>query len=82
VAEKNSILPNSLAILGGKKVNRGKRECNEQCKYFKFHGQRYRTKHLNSRVEAARNKGDEEAEKHIIQIIASGKDPDNHLYPK
>jgi hypothetical protein len=52
------------------------RECKEQCKYYQVHGQRYRTKHLNSRLEAeaARAKGDEEAEKCIIQIIARERD--------
>jgi hypothetical protein len=50
------------------------RECKEQCMYFQVHGQRYHTKHLNSRLEAARAKGDEEAEKCIIQIIAREHD--------
>lgn len=49
-------------------------ECKQQCKYFRVHGQRYRTQHLNRRLEAARSRGDEEAEKRILQIITRERD--------
>jgi hypothetical protein len=50
------------------------KECKAQCYYFKVHGQKYRTHHLNKRLEAAREKQDEEAEKRILQIIRREKD--------
>eukprot|EP00956_Cyclotella_meneghiniana_P010074 scaffold13929_cov79-Cyclotella_meneghiniana.AAC.4 len=50
------------------------RECKNQCKHFKIHGQRYRTQHLNKRLEAAREKQDEEAERRILQIIRRERD--------
>ena len=44
------------------------RECKQQCKYYQ--GQCFRRKHLNKRLETAREKQDEEAKKRILQIIA------------
>ena len=44
-------------------------ECKKQCKYYKIHGQKYRTKHLNRRLAAAQEKGDEEAERRILEIV-------------
>lgn len=45
-----------------------------KCKYFRKHGGRYRRKHLNSRLAAARDKQDEEAEKRILDIIRLEKE--------
>ena len=42
--------------------------------FFKVHGQRYRNQHLNRRLEAARDKRDEETEQRILQIIKREKD--------
>jgi hypothetical protein len=50
------------------------RECKQQCKYFQIHGQKYRRKFLNKRLEAAREKQDVEAEQRILQIIARERD--------
>ena len=38
------------------------RECKAQLRFFKVHGQRFRNQHLNRRLEAARDKRDEESE--------------------
>jgi exonuclease III len=50
------------------------RECRAQCNYFRVHGQKYRTQHLNKRLEAARERQDEEAERRILQIMRREKD--------
>ena len=47
--------------------------CKEQCKYFRKHGQRYRRKHLQSRLQAAKDRRDEEAEHRILAILAREK---------
>jgi hypothetical protein len=44
-------------------------ECKRQCKHFEIHGQKYRSRHLNRRLVAAREKGDEEAERRILEIV-------------
>ena len=44
-------------------------ECKCQCKHFEIHGQKYRSRHLNRRLAAAREKGDEEAERRILEIV-------------
>ena len=49
-------------------------ECKRQCKYFQIHGQRYQTQHLNRRLDAAREKEDEDAERRILQIIRREKE--------
>jgi hypothetical protein len=50
------------------------RECKQQCKYYQVHGQKYRRRFLNKRLEAAREKQDGEAERRILQIIARERD--------
>ena len=47
--------------------------CKDKCNYFKKHGHRYRRKHLHTRLENARRRRNEEAEKRIIEIIAREK---------
>jgi hypothetical protein len=48
-------------------------ECKAQCKYFMKHGKRYRSRHLQNRLRAARDKQNEAAERRILQIIQGGK---------
>ena len=50
------------------------KECKRQCKHFQIHGQKYRTQHLHRRLDAAREKEDEEAEHRILQIIRREKE--------
>ena len=45
-----------------------------KCKYFRKHGGRYRSKHLSSRLAAARDRQDEEAEKRVLEIIRLEKE--------
>jgi hypothetical protein len=45
------------------------RECKNRLKHFKIHGQKYRSQHLRRRLDAAKESGDDEAEKRILQII-------------
>eukprot|EP00956_Cyclotella_meneghiniana_P026049 scaffold55510_cov37-Cyclotella_meneghiniana.AAC.1 len=49
-------------------------ECKTQCGYFKVHGSKYRKRHLDRRLAAARDKEDSEAEQRILQIIQREKD--------
>jgi hypothetical protein len=49
-------------------------ECKKQCKHFEIHGQKYRTQHLNRRLAAAQEKGDEEAERRILEIVQREKE--------
>ena len=46
------------------------RECKNRLKHFKIHSQKYRTQHLQRRLDAAKDAGDDEAEKRILQIIS------------
>ena len=48
--------------------------CESQCEYYKRHGRKYRFQHLNNRVKAAEQRGDEEAAKKIEAIIKREKD--------
>ena len=48
--------------------------CREQCEYFRNNGHKYRRKHLHSRLQAARDKEDEEAETAILAIIRRERD--------
>jgi hypothetical protein len=50
------------------------KECLKQCQYFKRHGKKYRYRHLNERVRAAKKRGDEEAAERIEAIIKREKD--------
>ncbi|KAL7530123.1 hypothetical protein ACHAXR_007411 [Thalassiosira sp. AJA248-18] len=43
--------------------------CQSQCEYFKKYGAKYRVRHLNKRVEAARLREDEDAALKILAII-------------
>ena len=45
-----------------------------KCKYFRKHGGRYRRKHLNNRLAAARDRQDEETEKRLLDIIRLEKE--------
>lgn len=60
--------------LSSEEVTMRLRECKQQCKYFQMHGQRYRRRHLNRRLAAAREKEDVVAERRILQIIARERD--------
>ena len=48
--------------------------CVEQCDYFRKHGKSHRRKHLNDRLQVARDKEDDEAEKQILAIITREKE--------
>ena len=48
--------------------------CHEKCNYFWKHGRCYRTKHLHSYADAARDKGDYKKEQEILNIIRREKD--------
>jgi len=50
------------------------RICEEKCEHFRLHGQVYRKKHLHRRAEAARSRGDEEAERNILAMIRRERD--------
>ena len=41
-----------------------------KCNYFRKHGHRYRRRHLCDRLKKAKTRGDEEAERRILEIIA------------
>ncbi|MEJ2137350.1 MAG: hypothetical protein P8X86_19155, partial [Desulfofustis sp.] len=47
--------------------------CKEKCNYFRKHGHRYRRRHLRNRLDVARSKRDEEAEKRILAILEREK---------
>ena len=49
-------------------------QCKLQLKYFTVHGNKCRAQHLNSCLEDARDKGDEEAEARTLQIIRRERD--------
>ena len=46
----------------------------EKCNHFRRHGQKYRRKHLHNRLDEAKDRNDEEAEKKILDIIRQEKD--------
>ena len=48
--------------------------CVSQCNHFRKHGNAYRRKHLYQRLDAAKEKEDDEAEKQILAIIQREKD--------
>ena len=48
--------------------------CVEKCDYFRKHGKAYRRKHLNNRLQMAKDKEDDEAEKQILAIITREKE--------
>lgn len=49
-------------------------ECKKHCKYYEVHSQRYRTEHLNRLLAAAQEKGDEEAQRRILEIVQREQD--------
>ena len=49
------------------------KECKKKCNYFRKHGHRYRRRHLCDRLKKAKSRGDEEAERRILEIIAREK---------
>ena len=50
------------------------KQAKSKCKYFRKHGGRYRKKHLNNRLSAARLRQDEEMEKRVLEIIRLEKE--------
>ena len=48
--------------------------CKENCNHFLGHGQQYHIKHLHNRLDAAKDRKYEEAEKKILDIIRREKD--------
>ena len=48
--------------------------CKERCNHFWRHGKRYRRKHLEERLDAAKENEDEEGERRILEIIKREKD--------
>lgn len=49
-------------------------ECKAKCSYFTKHGQRHRQSHLKQRLQLATRRGDERAERQILQIIKSERE--------
>ena len=49
------------------------KECKRKCNYFRKHGHRHRRRHLTDRLQKAKARGDEEAEKRILEIISQEK---------
>ena len=49
------------------------KECKRKCNYFRKHGHRHRRRHLTDRLQKAKARGDEEAEKKILEIISREK---------
>eukprot|EP00956_Cyclotella_meneghiniana_P000971 scaffold1144_cov22-Cyclotella_meneghiniana.AAC.5 len=49
-------------------------ECRERCKYFEIYGEPFRTRHLKRRLEVARQKEDEVAERRILEVIQREQD--------
>ena len=47
--------------------------CKETCNHFQGNGQRYCKKHLHNRLDAAKDRKDEESEKKILDIIRREK---------
>ena len=45
----------------------------DKCHYFLKHGKRYRRRHLHMRLQAARDREDNEAKRIILQIIQREK---------
>ena len=43
--------------------------CKEKCEYFRHNGERYRKRHLQTRLQAAREEDNDEAERAILAII-------------
>ncbi|KAL7524818.1 hypothetical protein ACHAXR_000726, partial [Thalassiosira sp. AJA248-18] len=56
-----------------KEIHERLKLCKEKCKYFRRHGHRYRRKHLNNRLQAAKLRGDEEAEAKILALLLREK---------
>ena len=48
--------------------------CADQCDHFRKNGKYYRLKHLYCRLQTAKEKEDEEAERQILAIIQLEKD--------
>jgi hypothetical protein len=48
--------------------------CKQQNKYFKCHGKYHRNQHLKTRLQEARRKNNEEAEKQILAFIQRERD--------
>jgi hypothetical protein len=48
--------------------------CKEKCNYFRKHGHHHRRQHLTNCLEAAQDREDENAERHILSIIKREKD--------
>ena len=48
--------------------------CKEKCNYFRKHGKKNRTRHLNVRFKIAQDKGDDQAENMILAILQGEKD--------
>ena len=48
--------------------------CKDKLDYFRKNGKHYRRKHLHTRLEEARKREDEEAEKRILEIITRERD--------
>ena len=46
----------------------------ERCNHFRRHGKRYRRKHLEERLDAAKESEDEESERRILEIIRREKE--------
>ena len=49
-------------------------ECKKRCQFFTKHGHRHRRSHLNTRLHEAKDRGDELAERRILQIIQGERD--------
>jgi uncharacterized protein (UPF0332 family) len=59
-------------------IRRRLKVCLAKCDYFRENGQRFRSKHLKNRLSLAQEKGDEVAEKRILDIITKEKERKKH----
>ncbi len=48
--------------------------CLKKCEYFRYHGRHYQQKHLQNRLEIARENEDKEAENNILAIMHQERD--------
>jgi hypothetical protein len=66
-------IPNVMSLTIPK-IEMHLKTCITQCDYFRKHGKAYRRKHLYQRLDAAKEKEDEEATKKFLAIIQREKD--------
>jgi hypothetical protein len=68
-AARRCNIANPLGLSMGKILQLQVEECKCECQYYKEHGKRFQTKHLNERLRLAQEREDEEAIEKITAII-------------